>query len=182
MNINFVLSNTASIDPTIDIKSLKELGSLWGGWRTWRSCQTDNVICHDLAKAKELLDRRFQDICNFYIPNSSYIALERPQGVKLYEGSFAHDLDNHEDIVAMHLAASTSDVVLLLGFDFTEPIRLEDKLSEHRANNYRNLVRQAMISNDKVQWVVLDHPAEFRKDLQNLANLGKDTLINILQA
>jgi hypothetical protein len=53
MNINFVLSNQAQIEPGIDIKKMKELGSFWGGWRTWRSCQTDNVICHDTTKAKE---------------------------------------------------------------------------------------------------------------------------------
>lgn len=181
MNINFVLSNSAEIDPVIDLQRVKDLGSFWGGWRTWRSCQTDNVICYDLAKSKELIDREFYKICNFYIPNSVYATLDRPTGVKLYEGDFAHDLDNHEDIVSMHLATANSDIVLLIGFDLQEPIKLEDRLAEHRATNYRNLVRQVIVDNPKIQWVVLDHPAEFRKDLQTLPNLGRDTLVNILQ-
>jgi len=182
MNINFVLSNQAQLDPTIDIARVKELGSFWGGWRTWRACQTDNVICHDQSKAAELIKRDFHRTCNFYIPNSVYSSLDRPAGVKLYEGTFIHDLDNHEDIVAMHLCAGAGDIVLLLGFDFAEQAKLEDRLAQHRAHNYRSLTRQVIVDNPTTQWVVLDHPAEFRKDLQTLPNLGRDTLINILQA
>jgi hypothetical protein len=182
MNINLVLSNKAVIDPIVDLVKLKELGSFWGGWRTWRSCQTDNVVCHDLQKAKELIDRNFHATCNFYIPNSAYISLDRPAGVKLYEGTFIHDIEDHEDIVAMHLATTTADIVLLVGFDFGEPVKFQDRLTEHRAHNYRNLTRQVIADNPKTQWVVLDHPEEFRKDLQDLPNLGRDTLLNILQA
>lgn len=181
MNISFVLKNQTVFDPTVDILRLKDLGSFWGGWRTWRGCQTDNVVCHDLVKAKELIDRNFHQTCNLYIPNSVYVTLERPQGVKLYQGEFVHDLDDHEDIVAMHLAAATSDIVLLIGFNLQQPIKLEDRLAEHRANNYRNLMRQVILDNEKIQWVILDHPEDFRKDLNNLPNLGKDTLTNILQ-
>jgi hypothetical protein len=182
MNISWVLSNQTQIDPTLEISRLKELGSFWGGWRTWRSYQTDNVVCHDPIKAQELINREFFKICNLYIPNSVYVSLDRPQGVKLYEGNFVHDLDNHEDIVSMHLASATSDIVLLVGFDFSEPTKSEDRLVEHRAQNYRNLVRQVIVDTPNTQWVILDHPAEFRKDLQNLPNLGRDTLTNILQA
>lgn len=181
MNINWALANSATIDPTVNISRLKELGSLWGSWRTWRAYQTDNVICHDLARAKELIDRQFQKTCNFYIPNSFFATLDRPSGVKLYEGNFVHDVDDHEDIVCMHLAASTSDIVLLLGYDFAEQPKLEDRLAEHRAHNYRNLTRQAVINHPNIQWVVIDHQQEFRKDLIDLPNLGRDTLKNILQ-
>jgi hypothetical protein len=180
MKISWVLSNTTQIDPTVEISRLKELGSFWGGWRTWRSCETDNVVCHDMGKAHELIQREFHTTCNFYIPNSAYVTLNRPPGVKLYEGNFIHDLDNHEDIVAMHLATVASDIILMLGFNFTEPPKLEDKLAEHLAHNYRNLTRQVIMDNPQIQWVAIDHFEEFRKDLKNLPNLGKDTLKNIL--
>jgi hypothetical protein len=182
MNINFVLANSTQFDPTVNLEKVKELGSFWGGWRTWRGCQTDNVICHDLPKARELIQRNFHLTCNFYIPRSVFVDLDRPEGVRLYEGEFKHDLDNYEDIVSMHLASSNSDIVLLMGFDFGEPVKLEDKLSEHRANNYRNLVRQVIADNPKIQWVVLDPTRPIRKDLQALSNLGTDTLTNILTA
>jgi hypothetical protein len=181
MNINWVLANSAQIDPMVEVSKLKELGSFWGGWRTWRACQTDNVICNDQIKCDELLKRNFHRSCNFYIPNSVYLNLGRPEGVKLYEGMFVHEVDNQEDIISMHLAASNSDIVLLLGFDFSDQSRFEDKLIEHRAHNYRSLTKQVIVNNQNTQWVVLDHPAEFRKDLQTLPNLGRDNLINILQ-
>jgi hypothetical protein len=180
MKISWILSNSLVLDPTVDIDQLKNIGAFWGSWRTWRSCQTDNVICHDMAKANELIKRAFHAVCNFYIPNSIYASLDRPTGVKLYEGDFIHDVDRHEEIVAMHLVASASEIVLMMGFDFSEPVKNLDKLVEHRETNYRNLTKQAMIDNPNTQWVMVDHPAEFRKDLQKVANLSRDSLENVI--
>lgn len=182
MNIAWVLSDQVFLDTTLDIQALKNLGSIWGSWQTWRAYQTDNVICYNFKKSQELIQRNFQNLCNFYISNSSYVALNRPAGVKLFEGQFDHDVDHHEDIVALHLASSQNDIVLLLGFDLSEQEKLQDKLQEHRANNYRNLVDHAIKNNQQVQWVVVDHANTLRKSLQNLSNLTQDTLENILKS
>lgn len=181
MNISWVLANKAEIDPGVDILRMKELGSFWGGWRTWRSCQTDNVICHDLARARDLIERKFHNNCNFYVPNSLYAMLGHPAGVKVYEGDFVHDVDNHEDIVGMHLATTTSDIILLLGFDFGSFEKLDDRLAEHKAHNYRSLTRQAIINNPNIQWVAVDHGKALREDMQNLSNFGLDSLHNCLK-
>ena len=184
MNINWILANDYVPDPTIDLDQLKTCGALWGGWQTWRASGTDNVICHDTSKARDLIQRAFHATCNFYVPNSAYAMLDRPQGVRLYEGEFVHDLDDHEEIVALHLVAGVSDIVLLLGFDLSEPAQLPDRLQEHRARNYRNLFKQVIQDNYKVHWVVIDHEKAFRKDLAQLQNLSSDTLdsvSNILQ-
>jgi hypothetical protein len=180
MNINWVLADSIVLDPTVDTAQLKNIGSLWGSWCTWRSCQTDNVICNDPVKSTELIKREFQKTCNFYIPNSVYQQLNRPTGVRLYEGEFVHDVDHQDDIVAMHLAAGSSDIVLLLGFDLAEKQPNPDKLLEHRARNYRGLIRQAMIDNRHVQWVLVDHPDTVMKDLVDLPNLSTDTMDTVL--
>jgi hypothetical protein len=180
MNINWVLSNRVVIDPTVDIDRMKELGSFWGGWKTWRACQTDNVICHDMARAHDLILKQFHQTCNFYMPNSFFVNLGRPPGVKLYQGDFAHEVQQHEEIVAMHLAAINCDIVLLLGFDFGEPVKLEDKMAEHQAHNYRSLTKQVIIDTPQVQWLLIDHPDSVRKDLQGVQNLDTDTLTNVL--
>jgi len=180
MNISWVLSDQTTLDPTIEISRLKNLGSIWGSWKTWRAYQTDNVICHDMPKANELIKRQFQNTCNFYIPNSIYQSLGRPEKVNLYEGTFVHDVNNQEEIIAMHLAASRSDIVLLVGFDFSEKDPNPDKLLEHRAHNYRGMVRQAILNNEQVQWVAIDHHLPLRKDLASCSNLGQDTLDNVL--
>jgi hypothetical protein len=182
MNIQWVLANDLVLDPTADIMRMKRGGAFWGSWKTWRAYNTDNVICHDMTKAQELIKRAFQATCNFYIPNSSYVTLNRPQGVRLYEGDFmGHDVNNQDELVAMNLAASICDIVLLLGFDWTEQEKKLDKLEEVKARNYRGLVTQAIKSTPHVQWILVDHPGALREELAELSNIGNDTLDNVLK-
>ena len=180
MNISWVLSDSVELDPSVDLSSLKNIGAFWGSWRTWRSYSTDNVICHDQAKAVELLKRNFQNYCNFYIPNSVYQSIDCPSGVKLYEGNFVHDVINQEEIVATHLAATTSDIVLLVGFDLAELIPEPDRLKTHQAHHHRNLLRQAIKDYEHVQWVVVDHSEPLDPNLVNLPNITVDTLQAVL--
>ena len=180
MNISWVLADSVLLDPTLDPADLKRVGPIWGSWRTWRACQTDNVICHDMQKAADLVKRQFQNNCNFYLPNSVHASLDRPDGVRLYEGDFVHDVDRQEEIVALHLAASTSDIVLLLGFDLTPLPTDTDRLLTHRAQHHRNLLRQAMVNYDQVQWVVVDHLGNLDPKLANLDNILLDTMQTVL--
>lgn len=180
MKISWVLADSVLLDPTTNTAKLKEIGSIWGSWLTWRSCQTDNVICHDMSKADELIKREFYKNCNFYIPASMFTSLGQPAGVLCYQGDFKHDVPRQEEIVALHLAASTSDIVLLLGFDFAEFTKLEDRLEEHRATNYRNLIKQVIKNNPKTQWVLIDHANTIATFYQELDNLTQDTMGAVL--
>jgi hypothetical protein len=180
MNVSWVLSNTLILDPSVDIESVKAVGPFWGGWQTWRSCGTDNVICNDFDRAKSLLDRKFNEGCNFYIPNSIYQSLDQPSQVKLYDGTTELDLENKEEIIAMHLAASQSDIILLLGFDWQPKSKNPDRLLDHRAQNYRTLIKHAIVENFSVQWVLIDHPPKLMLELKDLPNLTQDTLSNVL--
>jgi hypothetical protein len=181
MNISWVLSDQITLDPTVDVKQLKNIGSLWGGWRTWRACQTDNVICNDMQKANELIQRDFHRCCNLHISNIIYQNLGRPEHVILFEGEFKHDVDHQDEIIAMHLAAANSDIVLMLGFDLSKKNPHADKLVEHTLRNYRGLVRQAILNNDQAQWVVVDHIQELHTEYAKLPNITCDTLNNILE-
>jgi hypothetical protein len=180
MNISWVLADSATADPAVDISELKQLGAFWGSWRTWRAWQTDNVICHDQTKADELIKRNFQNNCNFYIPNSVYTSLNRPDNVRLYEGAFVHDVDRQEEIVALHLATTTSDIVLLLGFNLAELEPNSDRLLAHKAHHHRNHIRQAIKDSDQVQWVVVDHTDELDPNIANLPNVVTDSLQAVL--
>jgi hypothetical protein len=175
MNVSWVLADTFILDPVVDITEIKEIGSLWGSWKTWRGCQTDNVICHDLPKAIELIKRNFQANCNFYIPSDSWTTLDRPDGVYVYEGKFLDEFQP-EEIVAMHLAASQSDIILLLGFDLTEKTKNPDRLLEHRAHVYRTLVKHCIENNPEVQWVLVDHSGDIMKFMSKIPNLVKDSM------
>ena len=181
MKISWIFSDQTNLDPTIDIRQIKNIGSMWGSWRTWRACQTDNIVCHDLQKADQLIKQNFQAHGNFYISNSAFLKLDRPLGVKLYEGEFVHEVDCHEEIVCMHLAGSTSDIVLLMGFDLTEKPKLDSALAAHKFQNYRQLIKQAIANNKNTQWVLIDHPEEVCKTYKTLDNLTKDSLTNVLK-
>jgi hypothetical protein len=180
MNISWVLADSAEADPTVNVVDLKRLGSFWGSWRTWRAWQTDNVICHDQSKAAELIKRNFQTNCNFYITNYVYTSLDLPEGVRLYEGDFVHDVERQEEIVAIHLAATTSDIVLLFGFDLAELVPNVDRLTAHRAQHHRNHIRQAIKDFNQIQWVVVDHTGDLDPNLANLDNVVTDNLQTVL--
>lgn len=181
MRVNWAVATGYSLDPAVDIDLIKSIGPLWGSWQTWRGCATDNVICHSGSKARELLDRAFQAVCNFYVPRSEYEFLKRPVGVKLYEGSYQEEVDHIEDIVSLHLCAAVSDIVLLLGYDLGSIPNDLSKLEQHRMINRHGLIRSAIAGSNQTQWVLIDSKRDLDQAYQNLANLTCDTMESVLQ-
>lgn len=182
MRISWVYAEGYDLDPVIDVDRIKNIGPTWGSWRTWRSCSTDNVLCHDLSKARELTQRAFHAVCNFYVPKQYYESLLRPTGINLYDGEFTHEVDSVEDIIAMHLAAQGSDIVLLLGFDLSTPVVSEDdRFARHKTLNRHGLIRSAIVNNPNVQWVVVDHSEDLDKAYQTITNLTCDRMENVIQ-
>lgn len=180
MKISWVLSEYTWIDHKIDINALKDIGSFWGSWKTWRNCSTDNVVCNDLGHARNLISRKFNEACNFYIPERFYIDLERPDNVKLFGGQFNFELDCPDDVISMQLASTQSDIVLLYGFDWSPAPKKQDRLDEHRAQNYRTAIKHAIEDMPSVQWVLIDHAETLMPEIKNLENLTVDTLSNVL--
>lgn len=181
MRINWVFADTYQLDPTIDLERIKSIGPTWGSWRTWRGCGTDNVVCHDSAKAHELVKRALQAVCNLYIPKRYYQELGRPVGIKLYDGDFDHDLDHAEDVVSMHIVSGISDIVLMAGFDLGPISEVSDRFEKHKLQNYHGMIRSLLAQNETVQYVLVDHDANLDKAYQNLPNLTCDVMANVLK-
>jgi hypothetical protein len=180
VKISWVVAAGHGLDPTISLEQIKSVGPVWGSWQTWRSCNTDNVICHQQQKARELLDRAFQAVCNFYIPRNLYEPLARPVGVRLYDGDYDGELDDVEDIVALHLAGASSDIVLIAGFDWTVPETVTDRFARHKIMNRHGLMRSAISNMPNTQWVAIDCE-HMDKSYQTVTNLTCDTMKNALQ-
>lgn len=180
MRISWVITETAHLDPTIDISGLKNVGPFWGSWKTWRSWTTDNVVCHDAQQARDLVSKNFHQRCNLYLPSSAYQDLDRPMGVQLYEGNFHQIIDYPDDVVSMHLASGNSDIVLMLGFDLADKNLDHDKLAKHKWISYQRYAQQIITDASSVQWVMLDYKAEISKELKKVPNLQFDTLENVL--
>ena len=178
MEISWVLSEDYN-DPIVKSEQLKDIGSTWGSWKTWRSWSTDNVLCADNAKAQELIKRAFHSVCNFYIPQKSYIFLNRPTGVRVFEGDFPDDFTKQEDVIAMHLC-SQSELVLCMGFDLQE-VTETDPRAKFLAKSYETAIRAVIKNNPNTQFVFIDHPGELDKSLRDLENISCDTYENVLQ-
>lgn len=181
MNICWVLADNTVLDPTLNIVSLKDIGPIWGSWKTWRAYSTDNVVCHNQNQAVDLIKREFQNTCNFYIHSDAYQFLNSPPNVKLYQGQFPDQINTPDEIISMHLAASQNDIVLLIGFDWSKKPKLVDRLQEHHAHVYRTLVKHTVQNNPTVQWVLVDHAPDLIPDLVKLPNLTQDTFSNIVK-
>lgn len=181
MRINWVFAEGYQLDPAVDVESIKAVGPSWGSWRTWRACGTDNVVCHDVVKARELLQRAFHAVCNFYLPKKSFADLGRPGRVQLYDGDYTQEVISIEDIISVHLAAAQSDLVLLVGFDLSTTELPADRFQQHRIKNYHGLLRSAMSTNAQTQWVMIDHQPNLDPAYAKLPNLTCDSMQNALQ-
>lgn len=181
MNITWVVATGYQIDPAVDLDIMKNIGPIWGSWSTWRSCGTDNVVCHNLSKARELLQRDFQKNCNFYTSEQYHSDLGRPTGVKYYGGKFDQEVDHIEDIVSMHLATAASEVVLMLGVDLPPMAELLDRFELHKLRNRYGLTRSLIAGNPNTQYVLIDHQKKLEKTFRDLTNLTCDTLENVLK-
>ena len=181
MRINWVVASTYQLDPAVDADAIKNIGPVWGSWRTWRSCATDNVICHESSRAHDLVARNFQTDCNFYIHEANFVKLGRPPGIRVYGGDFLQEVDSIEDVIALHLAAAQSDIVILLGFELTGIKGIDDTFELHKKKNYHGLVRGVIAAHPETQWVAVDHDKKLDKNYQTLANLTCDTFKNVLQ-
>lgn len=180
MRIGWVIFAGHQLESGAGINIIKNIGSTWGSWRTWRNCLTDNTICHDHAQCQNLLESGFEQRCNFYVPRSFYQTLTNAVGVKAYDGNFDKPIDNIEDIIAMHLCASGNDLVLLLGGDFGTPT-IADEAQRQRTVDRHGLLRGAALSWPKVQWVAIDHAMELAPAYQNLSNFTSDKMKNVLE-
>ena len=181
MRVCWAVAAGHTIDPAVEIDSMKAIGPIWGSWKTWRGCSTDNVICHDRQRARELLDRAFQAVCNFYLPRSQYEFLQRPLGIKLYEGDYQQEVDDIEDIIALHLAAASADLVLMLGYDLAKLPANDDRFEQHKLINRHGLIRGTIAATSQVQWVMIDPADDLDRAYQTLPNLTCDTMKSALQ-
>ena len=179
MRVSWIIADNFS-DPNVEPDVLKNIGGIWGSWRTWRAWNTDNVVCSDTTKAIDLVKRAFQAVCNLYVPNKAYVDLGRPKGINLFEGEFPAEFDRPEEIIAMHLIAEQNDLVLLLGYDLSEPT-IEDAYEKHKQKNYLAAFRSAVNMYPDTQWVVLDHPGNLDASFDKLENITCDTYDNVLQ-
>jgi hypothetical protein len=180
MNINTVFAAGFQPPHSQMLQDLRTLTPTWGSWRTWRDCDTQNVICHDLAQARVLHQRALQAVCNFYIPERFWLKMDRPSYMRFYQGDFDQAVDDIEDVIAMHLVAPKSDLVLLLGFNLGPKPDPVDALQAHRVKNRQGLIRGCLAAYPHTQWVLIDHDMELDRAFASLPNLTTDSIASAI--
>jgi hypothetical protein len=165
-----------------DPKVFSTVAESWSNVETWREYQTDNVVCHNMETAVNLIRRAFHAIVNLYVPRANYQDLGRPVGVKLYEGEFNDNaVDNKEDIIMMNLASPNSDIVLMYGFDLSPVETDTDPLEQRFKKAYRHNIATIVKSNPETQFVLVDYNLELADNIKGLENLTLDSLDAVLE-
>lgn len=180
MRINLVYAADFQLPSQFDPAAIEKIGKSWGSWKTWRLCETDNVLCHDIGKARELYKRALQAVCDLYVPESFYQAMSRPTGIHFYRGEFNSQVQDIEDIIAMHLVAPVSDLVILLGFDLASPGNVPDVSQATMVKHRLGLLRECVKRYPNTQWILVDHAPDIDKAFGELPNLTRDSLANVI--
>jgi len=181
MRISTIYAAAFVRPPDLDTETIKQIGATWGSWKTWRACATDNVICHDVGHARELYRRSLHKSCNLYLPEKFYNKMSRPMDVRFYQGDFQEDIQDLEDVVAMHLVAGISDLVLMFGYDLSNPGPILDRMVLRSLRNRLGLIRSCLAQNHQVQWVAINHDRPLDPAFGELTNLTCDQINNVLQ-
>jgi len=177
MKISVVVANRAVIDPTINPENFSQIGDTWAGWQQWHQCHQKNVICHDTNTAKRMIDLGFHRACKFWIPESVFAIANRPDTVGFYAGDFVHEVQDQEEIVALHIASSSSDIVVMIGFDW-EPLHTVDPILLHQRANRDGLIAQVVNDTPTTQWVITDDVPDCLKERPNVM---QENVKNLLQ-
>lgn len=169
-----------SADP-LRLTTMRDLGVVWGPWKSWRLCQTDNVIVNEFEDAQTLLTRKFNDVCNFWTNEDNFAKLGRPDKVNLYRQLINPDLILKDDILALALAASRYKIVLVVGYDLSTLASSAPQLDKHNKKKWIAEIKKIIKTNSNTQFVFVDLPKSAMQDFSNLENFTNDTYDNILK-
>lgn len=176
MKISVIIANRAILDPVINPENLQNLGTTWASWHQWHQCHPKNILCHSIEQAKRLVSKNFHSACNFWTHDRSFVD-ERPINVSAYGGDFVHEIPDPEEIIALWLTSSSSDIIVLVGFDW-ESLHTTDSVQLHQRAVRDDLIKQVIGKNEKIQWVIAD--ASVPDLLKDFKNVTSDTLENML--
>jgi hypothetical protein len=181
MKIRWVLSEETPSD-LIDPEVINSVGESWGHWGVRNHYALDNCICVD-DYAENLVSSNLQSVCNLYIPRQNYEQLGRPDNVSAFDGTFGNSsISNKADIVALNFV-SDSDIVLLVGFNFSPVLNTDEKALQESRLAYYFDVRAIMQSHPDTQFVLIENKhklASWALDLNNLSEDTVDSVTNLL--
>lgn len=174
MNIAWVIAEHGVLPWSTDPHTLSNIAPTWGSWRHIRSLMIDNAVCYNTNLANQLISQGYWNMCNLWVPTQVQKS-NQPASIRAFGGSFDLDIASVDDIVALHLVAVQSQVVLLFGFDLS---LIRDR--SQRQKEYINLIKQTISDNPDIQWVIIDPLEKPDSMFDHLSNLSCDSFENVL--
>lgn len=179
MRITWVISEEIHAN-ALDMNIVKAVAPSWGSWKVWKHYRIDNTVCIDVDQADNLIKRALHAVTNLYVPQSAYVDLGSPIGVRLFDGSFTNDnITNGDDIVALNLATPNTDLVLMSGFNFQPLLNTDTEILRLAREQYYFNVRAIMHHNRDVQFVLVDYNYEQASWLKQVDNLTIDSMNSV---
>jgi hypothetical protein len=169
-------------DPKSDIgaEKMKELCTVWGSYKSWRQCQTDNCVVEDFSEARRLVDRDFNLKTNLWTHEENYDDLGRPEALSLHKITIDKTLQDKDDLVALALAGARYDLVMCIGFDISFHKDITDKLELHEHKRYLSAIANIVRGFDQTQFVFIDLPNDPAENFDGLENITCDNIQNVL--
>lgn len=100
--------------------------------------------------------------------------------VRVFQATPYPNIADVDDIIALHLAAANSDIVLMLGFDLCLNTGVIDAKAAKAMQEYHGLLRSLIVNSPETQFVAIDQPQILSSSYQGIANLTCDTLQAVL--
>jgi hypothetical protein len=179
VRFNWVLSQAFSACEDQDWQRIQNCAPTWSGAGP-RQITAQNSICSNAAACLQLLKSAAYQRTNLYVPHDFWLEHGQPTVVRVFQATPYPNITDVDDIIALHLAAAHSDIVLMLGFDLclnTGPI---DGKTAKIMQDYHGLLRSLIVNTPETQFVAIDQPQILSASYQGIANLTCDTLQAVL--
>lgn len=179
MRFNWVLSREFSTCEDQDWQRIQNCAPTWSGSGP-RQITAQNTICSNAAGCLQLLKSAAYQRTNLYVPHDFWQEQGQPAVVRVFQATPYPNIPDVDDIVALHLAAAHSDIVLMLGFDLCLKIGTIDAKTAKTLQEYHGLLRSLIVNTPETQFVAIDQPQILAPSYQGIPNLTCDTLQAVL--
>lgn len=180
MRFNWVLSHNFYTCNDQDWQRIQNCAPTWSALDDQRPLSVQNCVASDASVCLTAIKSEYYRTANLYVPYDFWSAHGRPSVVQVFQTTHYPKIQHLDDIVALHLAAANSDIVLLLGFDFELRVGPVDTRTAKHLQEYHGLLRSCLVNNPLTQFVAVDHGPDFDTAYKNIANLTCDTLQAVL--
>jgi len=176
MRVNWILGIDAPVLDSATVEGMKDVAPIWSGTSRMQPGVADNLVCHDLIRGELMLRKRYDMIYNLYVTHRLQ-NLGIDSQASYYQGQFDGAITAIEDIICLHLVASISDLVILVGFDLeTQAAAPESEAKRNRLG----MIRQLMTNDQDLQWILVQDASGLDPAFGDLPNVSCDALENVL--